>query len=180
MVNYDELSKEVSYALRHAPEKYGLFLDSGGWVEVDKLLHSLQKERKWMTLEASDIVRMIELSRKKRHEIKDEMIRAFYGHSTKVKIIKEVLEPPVELFHGTVRKFIDSIFNDGLIPKDRQYVHLSVDKATAIIVGKRRDNEPVILRIKAKEAYKNGVMFYIGHDDIWLSDPIPSKYIERV
>ena len=34
----DELSKEVSYALRHAPWEYELEMDKNGWVEVKQLI----------------------------------------------------------------------------------------------------------------------------------------------
>lgn len=75
-------------------------------------------------------------------------------------------------------KFMDSIMKSGLIPKGRQYVHLSMDTETALIVGKRRDDNPVLLEINAKQAYADGVSFYIGNDKVWLSDNIPSKYIK--
>lgn len=60
---------------------------------------------------------------------------------------------------------------------DRQYVHLSVDKMTAKIIGSRRKGELVILKIKAQEAYTNHIQFYKEINDIWLSDSIPSKHI---
>jgi len=33
-----QLSKEISYALRHAPWEYELELDDNGWVSVEQLL----------------------------------------------------------------------------------------------------------------------------------------------
>ena len=36
-----QLSKEISYALRHVPWEYGLEVDEEGWVEVGQLLSSL-------------------------------------------------------------------------------------------------------------------------------------------
>ncbi|GLH96713.1 hypothetical protein Pa4123_19870 [Phytohabitans aurantiacus] len=36
-----KLSKRMSLALRHAPERFGLALDEGGWVRVDDLLAAL-------------------------------------------------------------------------------------------------------------------------------------------
>lgn len=35
-INYTKLSKEVSYALRHAPWEYELELDKNGWVQIDQ------------------------------------------------------------------------------------------------------------------------------------------------
>ena len=41
-MDYLNLSKEVSYALRHAPWEYELELDSEGWVSVEQLISSLE------------------------------------------------------------------------------------------------------------------------------------------
>lgn len=61
----------------------------------------------------------------------------------------------------------------------RQYVHLSIDRNTAEIVGSRRTGDLVILTIKAKEAFFNNIQFYKEENGIWLSEPIPSKYIVK-
>ncbi|MCL2860737.1 MAG: RNA 2'-phosphotransferase [Oscillospiraceae bacterium] len=174
------LSKEISYALRHAPQEYGLYLDEQGWVGIGNLISALKKQERFKLVTESDIENMIQTSEKKRHEICDGKIRALYGHSINEKILKQPIEPPDELYHGTAHKFIDSILKIGLIPKDRQYVHLSEDINTAIIVGKRRDENPVILKIDSKQAWDDGIKFYLGNENIWLSDSIPIKYISLV
>lgn len=46
-INYLELSKEISYALRHAPWKYELELDEHGWVSAEQLLTALNESDKW-------------------------------------------------------------------------------------------------------------------------------------
>lgn len=178
IINYQELSKEVSYALRHAPSEYDLILDENGWVDVQRLLDALRRNNKWISVKLDDLICMIEASDKKRHEIVDNKIRALYGHSIVSQIKKEIAEPPEYLYHGTARKFIESIKENGLLSKERQYVHLSVDEETAWEVGKRRDEKPVILRIRAKLAFANGVSFYRGNDKVWLSDSIKSDFIE--
>jgi putative RNA 2'-phosphotransferase len=121
---------------------------------------------------------MIKQSTKKRHELSGDKIRALYGHSTPEKIVLEKQAPPEVLYHGTAKRFLDNIKQDGLLPMGRQYVHLSVDVETAKQVGRRRDPKPVILVIKSKQAYEDGINFYHGNENIWLSDSIESKYIE--
>ncbi len=175
--DYSELSKEISYALRHAPQEYGLTLDEQGWVPVEDLIDALKKQEKYSDLTLQDIANMIQASEKKRHQLIDDRIRALYGHSTEEKIKKNAIHPPDVLYHGTAHKFLQEILQQGLIPKDRQYVHLSQDKETAINVGKRRDTNPVVLRIDAVTAWKDGINFYRGNDTIWLADDIPAKYI---
>ncbi|KNY25144.1 RNA 2'-phosphotransferase [Pseudobacteroides cellulosolvens] len=177
-MNYVGLSKEISYALRHAPWEYELELDENGAVDVQQLIDSLREDTKWQFVTIKDILKSMELSDKKRFEIKDGKIRALYGHSIPQKLIKEPQEPPEILYHGTARRFVESIMKDGLLPRGRQYVHLSSDTATASIVGKRRDSSPVLLKIYAKKAWDDGAKFYYGNETIWLADNVDSKYIE--
>ncbi|HEY9061539.1 MAG TPA: RNA 2'-phosphotransferase [Pseudobacteroides sp.] len=177
-MNYVGLSKEISYALRHAPWEYELEMDENGAVDVQQLIASLREDRKWKHVTLEDIAKSMEVSDKKRFEIRDGKIRALYGHSIPQKIIKEPEEPPEILYHGTARRFLDSIMKEGLSPRGRQYVHLSSDTDTASLVGKRRDMAPVLLKIHAKEAWLQGVKFYHGNETIWLADIIDKKYIE--
>lgn len=177
-MDYKRLSKTISYALRHHPEKFGLSLDEEGWTDVTTLINSINKQFKNEKMNLEHIKYIIENSDKKRYELKEDKIRAYYGHSTKEKLQLQESKPPKTLFHGTPKIFLDSILRKGLLSKNRQYVHLSVDLQTAVKVGKRRDNYPEILVIDAERAWKDGIKFYHGNEDIWLSDNIPAEYIE--
>lgn len=178
--NLESLSKEVSYALRHAPWEYELELDDDGWVDVEQLLYALRLNPKWSDVKVSDLEHMISESEKKRHEIADGRIRAFYGHSIPNRILKSEANPPAILYHGTARKVKDSILQEGLKPNQRQYVHLSQDIVTAMLVGKRRDSDPIIFEIDAKLAHENGVKFYLGNEKVWLADVIPPQYLNAI
>ena len=178
-MNYQSLSKVISYALRHAPWEYELEMDEEGQVLVEQLLEALHREEKWKNVCEADLHEIIRTSEKKRFEIKDGKIRAFYGHSIPMKIAKQEMMPPDILYHGTARRFLDSILQNGLLPQSRQYVHMSHDVETAETVGKRHDARPCILAIDAKRAWEDGVKFYIGNEKVWLADVIPGKYIEQ-
>lgn len=177
-INYRKLSKEVSYALRHAPWEYELELDKNGWVPIDQLLQALHQSNEWQTVEFDDLKVMIKKSEKKRHEIKENSIRALYGHSIPMKIVKEEAIPPKVLYHGTAHNFLSKIEKNGLSPMSRQYVHLSEDIETANLVGKRKDKNPIILVINTENALSKGVKFYLGNEKVWLADSIPSVLID--
>lgn len=175
-----DLSREISYALRHAPWEYELEMDEEGWVPVEQLLDALHRTVKWSNICEADLNEMIEKSEKKRHELADGRIRAFYGHSIPMKILKEEKVPPDVLYHGTARRFLESINENGLLPQSRQYVHLSQDIETAENVGMRHDDKPCILIIAAKMAWNDGIKFYFGNEKVWLADKIPSRYIRKM
>lgn len=176
-INYEALSKDVSFALRHHLEQYQLHLDKEGWVLVDDLIQALQVNPKWKEVTVDHFKIMIEKSMKQRHELVDGHIRAFYGHSTKDKVEKIEAIPPKILYHGTIQSVVDIILKDGLKPQKRQYVHLSSTLETAVIVANRRKDEMVILVVDTEAATKDGHKFYKGNEDIWLCDELPAKYL---
>ena len=178
-INYSDLSRTVSHALRHKPWVYELKLDSDGWVSVESLLKSLRiLKSEWSDLTINHLEKMIANSDKKRHELSGHKIRALYGHTIPSKLKKEPVEPPAVLYHGTAPETVELIRHEGLKPMGRQYVHFSIEIDTAEKVGLRKSKEPVILVVNAKQAYQAGVGFYQGNDNIWLSDRIPPEFIE--
>ena len=66
-MNNEELSKEISYALRHAPWEYELEMDEYGWVDINQLVEALNRDSKWEKIQISDISAMIDNFEKKKH-----------------------------------------------------------------------------------------------------------------
>ena len=62
-MDYMKLSKELSYALRHAPWEYELELDEQGWVDISQLLVALHESPGCVT--EDDLEHMIAVSEKK-------------------------------------------------------------------------------------------------------------------
>jgi len=170
-----KLSKRMSKALRHAPERVGLVLDAEGFVLVDDLARALSTPERTVTRE--DFERVMATSNKQRYQIEGNKIRAVYGHTVEEKISYEPVTPPDVLYHGTPRANIDAIRRDGLLPMGRQYAHLSADLATARRVGQRRDASPAIFVVDAAHAAASGVAFYYANDTTWLADAVPSAYL---
>lgn len=173
-----QLSKTIAHALRHQPYLYELELDEDGWVSVDDLLAGLRQRKRWRQVTIDDLQAVLALPGKKRYEMANGRIRALYGHSTTSKIRKIPAEPPTILYHGTAPETAVLIMQGGLKPMSRQYVHLSVDVETAVQVGSRKAPQPIILQVRAKEAYQAGIPFYEGHDLVWLADLIPPEFIQ--
>ena len=194
-----KLSHILSYALRHNPLKYNLVLDKEGWTSISELLialslhhHDHHRSNRWLRhIEKQNLEEMIARSDKVRFEIKDDKIRALYGHSSSfipfAKIQKIASKPPDILYHGTSPTAAKNIMSEGLRAMNRQYVHLSTDRRTALQVGKRKmiskneeEHEPVIIAISAIEAYNTGIYhFYRASDSVWLSDYIHPNFMQK-
>ncbi|MEF1285950.1 RNA 2'-phosphotransferase [Vibrio sp. M250220] len=174
----NQLSKFLSYVLRHKPEAIGLSLDPNGWADIDDLIAKANSSGEVNSLDKQIINEIVTTSDKKRFAISEngQCIRANQGHSVNVDVELKKAIPPRYLYHGTATRFLDSILNEGLKSKQRLHVHLSSDIETATAVGKRYGH-PIILKIKALEMYQQGHEFYISKNDVWLTEKVSSEFI---
>lgn len=184
MPNYNQhrsdvfISKKMSYCLRHNPGKYGLKLDEYGFVDLQEFLNAMNRVHHFQPkLTEMKIREIMQNSDKQRFEIKNGEICALYGHSVPGIIKRKEAIPPSVLYHGTTHQALPSIMQEGLLRMGRQYVHLSTDIPMAESVGKRRDPQPVILKIDTKKAVQAGLKFYVGNDEVWLCDRVPTKFL---
>ena len=179
MRDYTKISKLISLILRHKPEFIRKSIDSNGYMSVLDLLEGLNNIGNNITF--GELKHIVETDNKQRYSFNDDMtkIRANQGHSIKVDMGLNECQPPDILFHGTGNKYIESIKNNGILKKTRQYVHLSISLNTAIEVGKRHGKE-VVLKVYAKKMYCDGYKFYLSKNGVWLTDYVPVKYFEEI
>lgn len=164
----------MSYVLRHDPQKFGLEPDSYGFVDVQDLLGVLGD--RFGLVDALDLERVVQDCPKRRFEIRDERIRARYGHSIDVKPDVPPCRPPELLFHGTSPAMKDSILEEGVKPMKRKYVHLSKTTEEAFRVGHRKSKNPIVFTVKAREAHEQGIRFY-DMDLVVLTEEVPVRFI---
>lgn len=176
-MDYTEVSIYISLILRHKPEVVGLKLDEHGWVNVDQLIEGVS--RKYM-INRSILEEIVETDNKQRYSFNTDKtkIRANQGHSVNVDVELEEHQPPEILWHGTDKKFVDAINEQGLIPKSRLYVHLSKDPETARQVGARH-GESVLYIVSAGQMFRDGYKLYLSKNGVWLTKEVPVKYLER-
>lgn len=173
MKDLTQQSKQLSYLLRHSPEKAGLSLDKEGWCEVEVLLANTDISR--ATLEE-----IVGADSKQRYSFSSDgkKIRANQGHSTKgVALTFKQAAPPVILYHGTPKANVPLILKLGLKPMRRHHVHLSADINVAEAVGSRRRGEVAIFKVDAKSMLADAAKFYISENGVWLVDAVAPKYL---
>ena len=174
-----ELSKFLSYVLRHAPESIGIRLDDHGWVDVDELLAAANRAGR--PLDRQTLAAIVAESEKQRFTLSEDRrrIRAAQGHSIAVDLGLAPSEPPERLYHGTATRFLEAILAEGLKPGGRRQVHLSTDVATATNVG-RRHGEPVVLLVDSARMFADGLGFWRADNGVWLTDFVPPSYLGRL
>ncbi|MFC1514962.1 RNA 2'-phosphotransferase [Candidatus Omnitrophota bacterium] len=170
------LSKFLSYVLRHDPGKYDLRLDKHGYAELKDVLALLRERFRQFTNET--LFRVVDEDEKGRFEMKDDKIRATYGHSIAVENPRESVAPPELLYHGTSPYNAEVIVSEGLKPMGRKYVHMSQNEEDARGVGSRHTADPVIVFIEAAKAYAQGTTFF-REGRIFLAEFIPAAFLRK-
>ena len=177
------LSKLMSGLLRHYPWEAGLRIDSEGWVRIDDLVCGIREKWRnkelyqWVTRE--HIVAVAMLDPKGRFEIRNDRIRARYGHSVEVSIEYERTRIHGALYHGTSRDKLVKIMLEGLKPMKRRYVHLTTSFEDAVETG-RRHGKPVVLVINTMCLEKHAIKLYRATKTIYLAPRVPPECIERI
>lgn len=174
-----EISKFLSYVLRHQPDAIGITLDREGWVDISTLIAAAATATDGKLLDRNFIETVVTTSDKKRFAISEDglRIRAVQGHSAEnvnINYVKKV--PPEFLYHGTATRFLDSIRKEGLLPGSRQYVHLSQDEQTALAVGQRH-GKPAVLKIEALRMHQQGFKFHQAENGVWLTGKVPAQFL---
>ncbi|MFI7426370.1 RNA 2'-phosphotransferase [Micromonospora sp. NPDC049836] len=169
------VSKRMSLALRHRPDRFGLVLDRAGWVPVADLLAALRIGR-------AELDAVVAGNDKQRFAVLRgadgvDRIRASQGHSVPVELGLAPAVPPDRLYHGTSESVLAAIRAEGLHRGRRHHVHLSPDVATARRVGARRGGAVVVLTVDAAAMAGAGHLFFRSDNGVWLTDTVPPRYL---
>lgn len=177
-MNLTKLGRYISLILRHHPEAIGIELDQHGWADVQELIAGIAKDNPGFNMEILEEI--VATNNKKRYSFNEDKtkIRANQGHSVQVDVELEEKEPPEILWHGTAEKYVESIDAQGLISKNRLYVHLSKDVETARNVGQRH-GKVVIYRVNTGQMHRAGYKFFLSVNGVWLTERVPVQYLEK-
>ena len=173
----DSTSKYISLILRHKPETAGITLDEHGWANVEELIAGIRETR---SFDMEMLEEIVQTDSKQRYSFNEDktLIRANQGHSILVDVGLPAAIPPEYLYHGTERKYVESIDKAGLISKSRLYVHLSGDMETAVKVGSRH-GKPVVYRVASGQMQAEGYVFYRSVNSVWLTKAVTARYLEK-
>lgn len=167
----------LAFILRHKPEAIGMTLDENGWADVSVITSQTQEP---MTLE--ELQTVVANDRKGRYVFNEDgtKVRAAQGHSVDIDVqLKEAVNPPETLFHGTTEDVLDKILVEGLTPQSRLYVHLSIDTETATKVGQRH-GKVVLLAVSTKALIEAGYPIFVSENGVYQSKFVPANFLARV
>ena len=176
-----ELSKFLSYVLRHRPDAIGIELDEEGFTDAKVLVEKMAERHPGFAMR--DLEAIVRDDDKGRYTLRDGQIRASQGHSIEGITAFETTPktPPATLYHGTSTQNWKRIRETGgLQRRNRHHVHLSPDEETAERVGARRKGEVILLSVNAKRMAEDGYKFFLSDNGVWLVDEVPINYLREL
>jgi len=174
-----KISKYLSRHLRHQPERLGLTLAPGGWVDVAVFLAACRAHHFPLTRAELDLVVRVNDKQRFAFDATGQRLRANQGHSVAIDLQLDAAVPPARLYHGTGAQSVPAILARGLQKMRRHHVHLSAEVETARKVGARH-GQPVVFVVHTAAMVQAGYTFYIAANGVWLVEHVPPEYVQRV
>ncbi|MCM1450319.1 MAG: RNA 2'-phosphotransferase [Clostridiales bacterium] len=166
----EKSSRKLAYILRH--DKQSLpEMEIGGWLPIEYLI-----KNKGFTADAIEVLVNTDSKHRFEYSKSGHKVRAIYGHSLNINLSLIPTAPPMFLWHGTATKAFASLVEEGIIPRSRQYVHLTNDIEVAMDTGARH-GDPVAVLVAAGKMYEDGYVFFRVSDHIWLTQKVPKHYV---
>jgi putative RNA 2'-phosphotransferase len=175
-----KLSGTMIGILRHFPDQFDVEMDQNGWALIRDIKDAIRNRRiDFHWLKEKNIIAIAETDEKGRYQIKNGKIRATYAHTIDVDLSDLPPADTNELFYPVTEEEVEIVLEQGLFPIDRSKVHLSGSLKKALEAGRIRTDNPIILRIDAAEAVKNGIKILKAGKDVYIADEIDAQYLFR-
>jgi len=176
----ERITRIIAGCLRHFPQRYGLKLDTSGWVLVDALVEAvLRKVPRFRFLKSNHIYAIVQTDDKGRYEVKNGMMRATYGHTLNVILDLPTDNIPPKLYYPVPKTKTDQILDEGIKPIRRSKVHLSGSIEACVNAGVSIKEEIEILEVDAEAMQKDGIKVMRAGKVVYLTDVVPPDYVKR-
>lgn len=174
-MNDKETVDYIVHVLRHEPDSLDLELSDHGWTSWEDLTSGANAylEDDFSQDDLQSIVREHENGRL---EAEDDRVRSIEKHTTS-QVSYDFQEPSQDLFYAVAEKDREKLLRNGFQRTDGGFfkAHETRDEAKDERPGLEN---PVVLRIKAEEAWFDGTVFY-RHADNWYMKGVQAEHLEE-
>jgi len=175
----ERLSRFLALVLRHRAPQFDLHMDDEGFVDIDDLLDVIDERQPSLDwVEVEHIEALTRTEGRKRFEVRDNLVRATYGHSFHRPISYPPAVPPESLYAGVLRTKLPDLRLRGLLPHGRQYVHLSEESQEAEEIARHLGENATVITVFAAKAHEAGVPFYHPTTGIFLVSKVAPEFLD--
>jgi putative RNA 2'-phosphotransferase len=165
-------AKIIEYVLGRNPDEFGLVLDENGFIKIKTLIQALHEDSDWRFMKASNLQELILSMDPPPVEIRGALIRA-----TDRRHLPKIEQPsqlPKLVYSAVRRRAYPVVLEKGLGPGGDGRVILTSDHDMAVRLGRRIDNDSVILTVQTVAAQSKGVNFKQYGRALFLADSVPA------
>ncbi len=191
--NKTQISKTMSWVLRHGLNELGLKPDNIGRIPLKTLLELDQLKSLNVNEQiVFDIVKSNDKQRFNLEQVDGEwLIGANQGHSKDIgskinsDLLMDKITTPVELcVHGTYSNVIEQIKKTGLKRMERTHIHFASGYPSDQVISGARKSANVFVELDMKKAMDDGIIFYRSSNGVILSEGkdgvIEPKYFANI
>ncbi len=166
----------MSYCLARRPDEFGLVPEAGGFVCLKHLARALSEEPGWGFVRESHLR---EAAYGESFEIsEDGRIRAV-APELAADFLAAAAVPPTVLYLAARRKAYGAIIEHGLRAHDGRPVVLAASPEMALKIGRRRDSEPVMIKVRAAEAAGcSRARFGRAGELLYVAEAVPAQFMD--
>ena len=177
----DHLGRILTGILRHFPDRYQLTMDAQGWIALPQIVRAItQRHPAYHWLRVQHLVAIAETDAKGRYEVREDRIRATYGHTLEIDLDLPTENIPSRLYYPVTEEEAAIVLEVGLRPTDRKKVHLSKTAEDARAAGSVRTPDPVILEVDTERAREAGIVIKQAGKTVYLVDQVPPSFLRRL
>jgi len=171
-----KLEKFLLYVLSRHPDEFGLLPDAEGYFKIKSLLQTLHEEAGWKHIRQSHIDALLLMTQPSKFEINGPLIRACQRDCMPAFMIPDTL--PKLLYTAIRSRAYRWTHENGIHPTGLPFILLSTDLSMAMRIGKRIDNDPILLTVQTAKAADAGSFFRQFGEGLYLADRIePATFI---
>jgi len=177
----DILGRIITGILRHKPDRYHIEINEKGYVNIDELVQEIRfNYRRFHFVGPSHIYAIVLTDSKGRYQLSDNKryLRATYGHTIEVDLSDlPTDEIPETLYYPTNNEEFEIFKENGILPSDRRWIHLSSAKEKAYIAGLHHYDAPLIVPISTSILKEKGENLYRAGQGVYICKFVPPESI---
>lgn len=166
----EKLSKFLSYVLGRRPDEFGLVPDGQGYVNLKLLLQALHEEPGWRHIRNVHLNEVVMTLPVPTIQIEGNRIRAVDRAQLPQPAPLDLL--PKLLYFAVRKRAYPIVIEKGITATNTPHLILSSEKAMAIRIGRRWDNEPILLTIHVGDSIKHGAVYQKYGQHLFLTDSV--------
>lgn len=165
--------KLLEYVLARNPDEYGLVLDDEGYVSIKEFISAAMQHPELRHIKKSTINEIVTSLIPCPIEVDKDRIRATAQGS--VPVASPCASPPKRLYCCVRRRAHTHVIEKGLSHSGAKKIILSNQPEHALMIGKRKDPEPVLISINTQIAMDAGTKFLSYGQCIYMAESIPAE-----